>query len=672
MKQRDENDEIGSNPTCNSYFGDIVAARISRRRVLQGGLGAAAFAFLGGVPGIGLLGEANAAPIPPRPDFGGIGFDGIPANSLVNFPSGLVDDIRLPPGYRYEVLLAWGDPVGVTGLPPGQPAWLPDASNSAEDQALQSGDHHDGMWYFPFPNSQGEVASRRGLLCINHEYCDQNILWPDGMTNFNLDKVRKALNAHGVSVVEVWKHPRSGRWEVRRPSAFARRITGQTPMQITGPAAGHPLLRTAADPGGTRVLGTLNNCGSGRTPWGTYVTCEENWNGYFGTTQTGWTASADQRRYGLTSGGFGYNWFPHEERLDLAKHPNEANRFGYCVEFDPFDPKSTPKKRTALGRIKHEAAEFIVAPDGRVVCYTGDDERFEYIYKFVTRGRFDPRNRAANLNLLDEGTLYVARFNDDASAGDGRGSGEWIELSPAHPALAGWTQAEICIRTRQAADLVGATKMDRPEWITINPFNKAVYCALTNNSNRGRSGYPGSDEANPRAVNNYGHIIRWHEAGGDAAALTFEWEIFALAGDPARPNVTDQGNVVGDIYNSPDCVYFDRGGRLWIQTDATTSASSYAPGGVNHNIGTNQMLCADPLTRETRRFMTAVPGCEVTGVDLTPDGRTMFINIQHPGEGATTANPKAVSAWPDGAAGQRPRSATIVVTRDDGGVIGGL
>ncbi len=669
MKLQDEDDINGSNPSHNAYFGDIVAVNLTRRRVLQGGLGAAAFAFLGGVPGLGVVGEAQAAAIPPRPDFGGIGFEGIPANSLVNFPGGLVDDIALPPGYRYEVLYAWGDPIGAVGLPPGQPAWQPDAGNSAAEQALQSGAHHDGMWYFPLLGSQGAAASRRGLLCLNHEYCDQNILWPDGMANFDLEKVHKALNAHGVSIVEVWKHPRTGKWEIKRPSPFARRITGQTPMQITGPAAGHPLLQTAADSTGTLALGTLNNCGAGRTPWDTFVTCEENWNGYFGATGS-WTATADQKRYGLSNTGSGYNWFPHEERFNMAMHPNEPHRFGYCVEIDPYDPKSMPKKRTALGRVKHENACFIVAPDSRVVCYSGDDERFEYIYKFVTKGKFNPANRAANMNLLDEGTLYVARFNDDATAGDGKGTGEWLDLSPNNPALAGWTQAEICIRTRQAADLAGATKMDRPEWITINPFNKSVYCTLTNNTNRGKGTNPITDEANPRAINNYGHIIRWNETGGDHTALTFEWEIFALAGDPARPAATDQGNVVGDIYNSPDCVFFDKNGRLWIQTDADTSAASYQPGGTNRNIGTNQMLCADPLTRETRRFMTAMPGSEVTGVDVTPDGRTMFINIQHPGEGGTTANPKAVSSWPDGDAGQRPRSATIVVTRSDDGVIG--
>jgi secreted PhoX family phosphatase len=668
-----DEDVNGSNPTNNPYFGDIVAVNLTRRRLLQGGIGAAAIAFLGGVPSLGGIREANAAPIPARPDFGGIGFDGIPANNLTNPPVGvLLDDVSLPPGYSYEVLYAWGDPIGAVGQPPGQPAWKPDGSNTTDEQALQCGMHHDGMWFFPFPGSPPALQNRRGLLCLNHEYVDQQILWTDGTAGFNIDKVRKALNAHGVSIVEVWKNPRTNTWEVKRPSPFARRITGQTPMQITGPAAGHPLLQTAADPTGTMVLGTLNNCGSGRTPWDTYVTCEENWNGYFGTTAPGFSPNPDQARYGVSAGGFGYNWHPSDPRFDIVANPNEIHRFGYLVEIDPYNPRSTPKKRTAIGRVKHENAEFIVANNGKVVCYTGDDEVFDYIYKFVTAGTFNPNHRAANMDLLDSGTLYVAKFTDDATASDGKGVGEWIPLTPAHPALAGWTQAEICIKTRQAADAVGATRMDRPEWITINPFTKAVYCALTNNNRRGTAGFPAVDESNPRAVNNFGHIIRWYEAGGDHTATTFEWEIFALAGDPARPAATDKGNVVGDIYNSPDCVYYDKLGRLWIQTDATTSASSYAPGGVNANIGTNQMLCADPLTKETRRFLTAVPGCEVTGVDTTPDGKTMFVNLQHPGEGATTANPQAVSAWPDGPAGGRPRSATIVITRTDGGVIGGL
>ncbi|MFZ5558123.1 MAG: PhoX family protein [Pseudomonadota bacterium] len=667
---RDEDDVKGSNPTSNPYFGDIVEFNLMRRRILKGGLGAAAVAFLG-VPGLGTVREAGAAPIPARPDFGGIGFDGISANSLVNFPGGLADDIRLPPGYKYEVLLAWGDPIGAVGLPPGQPAWASDASNTADEQALQCGAHHDGMWFFPFPGNPPGLANRRGLLCINHEYVDQGLLFTDGTANFNLDKVRKALNAHGVSIIEVRKHPRTGKWEVKRPSPFARRITGQTPMTITGPAAGHPLLQTAADPTGTVVLGTLNNCGSGRTPWKTYVTCEENWNGYFGTADASWVRTPDQARYGVSATGFGYGWYPHDERFDVVKNPNEIHRFGYLVEIDPYNPRSTPKKRTALGRVKHENAEFIVADNGHVVCYTGDDERFDYVYKFVTKGTFNPRNRFANMDLLDEGTLYVAKFNDDATPGDAQGTGVWLELSPNNPVLAGWTQAEICIRTRQAADAVGATRMDRPEWITINPFSKAVYAAMTNNSRRGTGSNPPVDEANPRGPNTYGHIIRWVEAGNDHTATTFTWEIFAFAGDPARANPNEQGNIVGDLYNSPDCVYFDKSGRLWIQTDADTSPSSYAPGGTNRNIGLNQMLCADPLTKETRRFLTAVPGCEVTGVDTTPDGKTMFVNLQHPGEDWVTS-PTEVSSWPDGPVGGRPRSATVVITREDGGVIGGL
>lgn len=268
-----DEDINGSNPSSNRYFGELAGVNITRRRILKGGLGAAAVAFLGGVPGLGGVREASAAPIPARPDFGGIGFDGISANSLVNFPS-LVDDIRLPPGYKYEMLIAWGDPIGVVGLPPGQPAWQPDASNTTDEQAAHCGMHHDGMWFFPFPGSPPGLTNRRGLLCLNHEYVDQQILWPDGTAGFNIDKVRKALNAHGATIVEVWVNPRTGKWEVKKPSPFARRVTGLTPMTITGPAAGHPLMQTAADPSGTTVLGMLNNCGSGRTPWDTYLTCE--------------------------------------------------------------------------------------------------------------------------------------------------------------------------------------------------------------------------------------------------------------------------------------------------------------------------------------------------------------------------------------------------------------
>ena len=681
-------DDSVSNPSGNRQFNDVLEVNLKRRQMLIGGLSAAAIGFLG-LPALGGIRLASATAIQPRAGFGGIGFEGIQPNTLAH---GLIDDVLLPPGYQYEVLYAWGDPIGAEGQKPGQPAWKDNASNSAEEQTLQAGDHHDGMHYFPFPGVSG---SHHGILCVNHEYDDQLILYPDGLANWSLEKARKSQHAHGVSVVEVWVNPRTGRWEVKRPSTYARRIHGNTPMQITGPAAGHDLLKTAADPTGTRVLGTLNNCAHGYTPWGTYLTCEENWNGYF-SNETGdvlGVPGLDQKleilegqsRYGIIKGGFGYRWHEVDERFRADLNPNEPNRFGYVVEIDPYDRTSTPKKRTAIGRVKHEGAELVVAKNGRVVVYTGDDERNEYIYKFVTAGKYNAENRNANLDLLDEGTLYVAKLNDD-------GTGVWRELTPKNPALAGWTQAEICIRTRQAADLAGATMMDRPEWISANPLQRSsVYCTLTNNSNRGRtpasvnnpdggtnagSAQPPVDAANPRGGdatptgNVYGHIIRWHEDGEDNTALTFTWDIFVLAGDKTRTDGRLQGNTIGDDFNSPDGLWFDSAGRLWIQTDATTSASSYNPGGVNENIGTNQMLCADPQTREIRRFLTGPRGCEVTGVITTPDRKAMFVNLQHPGEGGTTENPTLVSNWPD--RGPRPRSATIVITRDDGGEIGGL
>lgn len=688
-----QDDDSITNPSSNRHFDDVLQVNLERRRLLIGGLGVAVAGFFG-LPGLSALSgvrESRAAPIPPRPGFGGIGFEGIAPNTLAN---GYVDDVLLPPGYRYEVLYAWGDPIGALGQAPGAPAWRNDASNDSTEQTLQSGDHHDGMHYFPFP---GPLGSSRGLLCVNHEYDDQEILYPDGTATWNLEKVRKSQHAHGVSVIEIRRRSDTGRWEVKRPSPFARRVHGNTPIEITGPAAGDDLLKTAADPTGTQVLGTLNNCAHGYTPWGTYLTCEENWNGYF-SNETGdvvgvpgpdqkFEILTGQSRYGIVKGGFGYRWHEHDERFRADLNPNEPHRFGYIVEIDPFNPRAMPKKRTALGRIKHENAEHVVAPDGRVVVYSGDDERNEYIYKFVTSRPYQPGNRRANLDLLDEGTLHVARFEAD-------GTGTWIALTPDHPALAGWTQAEICIRTRQAADAVGATMMDRPEWIAADPVAPAsVYCTLTNNSNRGRtpassndpagttnagSARPPVDAANPRGGeepgyptgNAYGHIIRWHEDGEDNTALSFTWDIFVLAGDPASPLPRLQGNIDGDLFNSPDGLWFDGAGRLWIQTDASTSASSYAAGGVNENIGTNQMLCADPVSGEIRRFLTGPRGCEVTGVVTTPDRKTMFVNLQHPGEGGTAAEPTRISDWPD--RGARPRSATIVITREDGGEIGGL
>lgn len=674
-------DDIVSNPSSNQSFSEILEVNMQRRRILQGGFGAVAATFLGSSTLMTAIGEVSAKPIGPKGPNGAmpqIGFEPISVS--------LEDTVRVPKGYRWEVLNAWGDPVVKGGKP-----FLQDASQTSADQELQSGMHHDGMHYFPFPPSgKGPAADRlgneRGLLVVNHEYTDDGLLHVGGQNYWSAEKVRKSQAAHGVSVMEIRKD-KKGKWKVHRPSAFGRRITAYTPMEITGPAAGHPLLQTAADPAGRTVLGTINNCAHGYTPWGTYLACEENWNGYF-VNPTGDVVGVPdmdqklqilqgQSRYGITRTGFGYRWHEHDTRFDASQNPNEPHRFGWVVEIDPWNPNSTPKKRTALGRIKHEGAWITLAKDNRVVAYMGDDERNEYIYKFVSRFHYKEKgNPASNRDLLDEGTLYVARFNAD-------GTGQWIALeyglNGLTPANGFNSQAEVLIRTRQAADIAGATKMDRPEWIAVHPKTGEVYVTLTNNSLRGTAVAP-VDAANPRPNNIYGHIVRWNEAGGDAAAGSFIWDIFVLCGDPAQADPNRKGNINGDIFGSPDGLWFDDDGRLWIQTDISTGIVGFAPGtGPSgavpyYNIGNNQMLCADVTTGEIKRFLTGPQKCEVTGVVTTPDKRYMFVNIQHPGETSSERsdpnNPKAISSWPDGDAGGRPRSATIVIWKEDGGVIG--
>ena len=388
-------------------------------------------------------------------------FDSVPLSKL--------DTITVPKGYSWSVVNAWGDALqGDQG-----PAFNADASNSAADQALQSGMHHDGMSLFAYP--KGSNNSTRALLAINHEYTDDGLLHSDGMNTWNAEKVRKSQAAHGVSIQLIEKT--SGGWKTQ-PSSEARRVTAYTPIEITGPARGHDLMKTAADQDGVRVLGTLNNCANGETPWGTYLTCEENFNGYFVSS----AATPAQKRYGINDKGFGYRWHEHDARFDASAHPNEANRFGYVVEINPYSPNSTPKKRTALGRFKHEGAMVTQAPNGKIVVYMGDDERNEYVYKFVTKFAHDPAQPERSADLLDEGTLFVAKFSKD-------GKGEWLPLVQGRNGLTAEngfpTQAEICIHTRQAADRVGATMMDRPEWLAVHPTSQQVYVTLTNNSRRG-------------------------------------------------------------------------------------------------------------------------------------------------------------------------------------------
>jgi uncharacterized protein len=666
-------DESVSNDSVNEHFRDVLDAHLSRRHLLTGSLATAVAVSLGGIEGLFKVVPASAQETAEdaidteeRTEGRGrrkplLGFEGISVSST--------DEVVVPKGYTAEVLIAWGDPVS------NGPAFKQDASNTAAEQAHQWGMHNDGVVYFPI------VGSQRGLIVQNNEYTDDGLLFPDGVNNWTQEKTNKSLNAHGVSIIEVARRSgfqfdlrrRRGKWDVVRPSRFARRITGMTPIEIGGPAAGDPLLVTSEDPTGTRVLGTLNNCAMGHTPWGTYLACEENFNGYF--RKTGAQTNLE-KRYGITASGAGYLWHTTDKRFRVDEEPNEPNRFGWVVEIDPFRPQSTSVKRTALRRLKHEGAWVQEARNGKVVVYMGDDERNEYIYRYVSNLPWK-QARQQGINPLDDGILYVAKFHSD-------GTGEWLPLTTDNPRLAGWSLNQILINTRGAADAAGATMMDRPEWIDTFPKDLAAIVTLTNNNRRGTtppsvnhpdgttsagSSRPPVDAINPRTTNNYGHIIRWRYSQ-DWTESTFSWDIFALCGDPA--NSAHGSTILGDKYGSPDGIYVDPSGLLWIQTDVSTSTINL---GAYAGFGNNMMLAADPETKETRRFLVGPSQCEITGVFMTPDRRSMFVGIQHPGERPDDQpgdpnNPKQFSSWPDGQNGGRPRSALIVVTKDDGGKIG--
>jgi secreted PhoX family phosphatase len=634
MGQLHEDDDV-CNVSSNETFQEVLERRHSRRSVLGGGLAVAATVTTVGAAGGGVATLLDARPAEARKPARGplLGFTGIATSTA--------DQVVLPPGYTAKVLIAWGEPVS------NGPAFKPDASNTAAEQAQQWGMHNDGVVYFPFPF----IGNHRGLIVQNHEYTDDVLLFPDGKANWSAEKTAKSQAAHGVGVIEVFRV--FGNWRVRRPSFFARRITASTPIDIGGPAAGHGLLKTSADPTGTRVLGTLNNCAMGFTPWGTYLACEENFNGYFRNT----APNALESRYGVTTASPSTLWYTTDSRFDTDVEPNEPNRFGWVTEISPWSPRSTPVKRTALGRVKHEGAWVEETDDGRIVVYMGDDQAGEYIYRYLSNRPWKSAILSGR-HPLDDGVLYVAKFNAD-------GTGNWLPLTPDNPALSGLSQAEILINTRAAADAVGATKMDRPEWIDVIDSKKEVYVTLTNNTGRTDATV---DAANPRPNNVYGHIIRWGYQV-DLSDPVFFWEIFALAGDPSVP--AHGSTIIGDKFGSPDGIYVDPDERLWIQTDVSSStidAGAYA------GFGNNQMLAADPTTKEIRRFLVGPKGCEITGCFSTPDRRALFVGIQHPGEAPSgdndPANPKQFSSWPDGPSGGRPRSALIVITKNDGGVVG--
>lgn len=620
----DEWDEIKFPRPEENDFDRVVERALSRRGFLGGVLALGSGAA---VMGTGLLGmtaaEAKAA---------GSRF------AFTPIPTHTDGTVHVPEGYNWQVMIRWGDPIF-----PGVEEFDHDTGGSVEASDRVFGENTDGMESFTYQGRQ--------LLAINHEYTNRAVNLPhteDG-TPTGAEDVLKLHNLQGVAVIEV-REGENG-WEIVKDSPFNRRITHNTPMRIAGPAAGHDLLKTEADPSGTEVLGTMNNCGSGKTPWGTYLTCEENFNGYFGATGE----APDQKplqegydRYGIAAEGWGYDYHKWDARFDTSKNPNEPHRFGWVVEVDPTDPESTPVKHTGLGRFKHENAEAVLARDGRVVVYMGDDERGEFMYKFVSNGVYVPGGSTDG--LLDDGTLYVAKFNDDQT-------GEWLALTPEST---GMEPAEILIFARKAGSAVGATTMDRPEWISVNPHAIEAYCCLTNNKNRGVKPNAGGDPTpvggpNPRETNRYGQIVRWFPHDDDHASSTFDWDLYVMAGNPTVHDDAYAGSsniTPGNMFNSPDGMVFDSNGLVWIQTDGDDDNEGEFAG-----MGNNQMLVGDPVTGEIARFMTGPHGCEVTGLTWSDDRRTMFVGIQHPG-----------GDWPDG--GALPRSSLITIKRDDNGLIG--
>ncbi|MFD8532398.1 PhoX family protein [Streptosporangium canum] len=654
------------NTSDNAYFGDVVAEAMSRRGVLRAG---ALGALVAGV-GVTTAVPAAADPAVEARTASGFGGDRHGGSGLrfTAVPPNTDDKVTVPEGYETAPVVRWGDPVL-----PGAPAF--DFENqTAAAQAAQFGYNCDFVTFFP-------LGQQRGLLWVNHEYTDENLMfrgYKSGDTASE-EQIRIALAAHGGSVVEVERVGRSGRWKLvtQGRRRYNRRVTAQTPMAFSGPAAGSDLLKTAADPAGARPLGMLNNCAGGTTPWGTVLSGEENFNQYFvngngvpeaqkpSLTRYGVSATT-----GIPSGNRRFDRV--EERFDLAKHPNEVNRFGWIVEIDPFDPDSTPVKRTALGRLAHEGATTSLAGDGRVVAYMGDDSRFEYVYKFVSRKRYIPGFDRHNRTLLDEGTLYVARFTGDSPAaeidGTGKlpadglfdGSGEWIPLVTGDVShVPGMTAQEVLVYTRLAADKVGATKMDRPEDVERNPVTGGVYVALTNNSNRTPAQV---DEANPRPSNKHGHILEIAERRNDAGATTFAWSLPLVCGDPDDPSTYFGGfdkSKVSPI-SCPDNVAFDAEGNLWISTDG-------------NQLGAHDGLFAMPVRGSERghlrQFLSVPVGAETCGPLVSPDQRSVFVAVQHPGEtnGATPEAP--TSHWPDGGTSQ-PRPAVVVAWHRQGKKIG--
>ncbi len=617
----DEWDELKNPRPEGNDFDSVVDAALSRRGFLSG---LVAFGSGAAVMGTGLLGSTSA--------------QALQATRFAFSPIPIATDgtVHVPEGYSWKPMVRWGDPL-FSDAEPFDPAT--GVTLTSSDRVF--GENTDGIESF--------VHGTKQIIAVNHEYVNTTTNLPqthaDGVAA-TAEDAQLLRNLQGVTVMEVAQGEDG--WAVVVDSPYNRRITQDTEMMLTGPAAGSDMVKTLSDPDGMTARGTMNNCGSGKTPWGTYLTCEENFNGYFGSTDAALELTPEQARYGVgVEGRYGYEKF--DARFDISQDPNEPNTQGWIVEIDPTDPDSTPIKHTALGRFKHENAACAIAPDGRVVVYMGDDERSEFLYKFVSNDVYVPGGDTST--LLDDGTLFVAKFLEN-------GSGQWLALTPDST---GMSPAEIAVYSRVAASEVGATTMDRPEWVAVSPNEIAAYCALTNNTKRGIAPNAGGDETpvggpNPRAENEYGQIVRWYPANEDHADPAFTWDLYVMAGNPTKHDDAYSGSrnvTAGNMFNSPDGLVIDSTGLVWIQTDGDDSNEGDFEGQ-----GNNQMLAGDPATGEIHRFLTGPNGGEVTGLCWSADKRTMFIGIQHPG-----------GNFPDGE-GSLPRSTVIAVSRDDNGLIG--
>lgn len=641
-----------SNPGRGLTIGDLIERRYSRREIMRGSLAVAAVAAA--FPNLAADFAASEAQA------------GTPVASSFSFTelaAGSDERHHVANGYDADVLIRWGDKV-LAGAPSFDPA-----AQSAATQAQQFGYNNDFIGYFPL-----DGRSDHGLLVVNHEYTNEDIMYPGiatGKTRIEATRdmptalIEAAMQAHGGSVLEV-KRGGDGKWLVVDGSNYNRRITATTPIRLSGPASGHPRLKTKADPHGTMVLGMLNNCAGGVTPWGTWLTCEENINYYFANSDAV-KASPDAEKYerfGIPPKDFAYPWSKVDTRFDVGAEPNESNRFGWVVEIDPMKPDSVPVKRTALGRFKHEGAGNTVNKDGRFVVYQGDDQIFEYIYKFVSEAKIDTANHDANKDLLDRGTLYVARFDDG-------GRGEWLPLVLGHEKLSAFaSQADILIDARLAADALGATRMDRPEDIEVNSQTGKVYAMLTKNAKREETGVNGVNPVNPRPKNKFGHIIEITPDGSDHAATGFAWDILVRCGDPSIAAVGATFNpatTADGWFGTPDNCAIDAEGRLWIATDGNS------PKDTGRADGLWSMETAGPLRGTSKLFFRCPVGAEMCGPFFTPDMETLFVSVQHPGEpedGQKSTYDSPSTRWPDFQDGLPPRPSVVAITRTGGGKIG--